>query len=257
MFSIKARIKLRALECIMKSILSFIFLFNVICLSVKAEQACYLAKDSLGAHYRLIKGLSGSQLTTESLKTLWRSKHKVLSVNGQQSVTWFKLENGFVQKTAHFDHYMRSIEYQAKAMAEERWQQIWQFVPNSKRHSLTLIDRKKIGCWQQEVYQWKDEEKESAGELIWNASLNLVSSLTIKQGKQQSQWQLEKIEMDKNVIAQAFSKRDNYQSTDFADIGDNESDPFLIKMINLGFIEHGASGFYNTQGENMSSTHHH
>jgi hypothetical protein len=28
-------------------------------------------------------------------------------------------------------------------------------------------------------------------------------------------------------------------------------------MINLGFIEHGSSGIYNTQGENVANEHNH
>jgi len=40
----------------------------------------------------------------------------------------------------------------------------------------------------------------------------------------------------------------NYQDIDFADVGDSESDPFIAKMINQGFIEHGSSGFYSSEG---------
>ena len=31
----------------------------------------------------------------------------------------------------------------------------------------------------------------------------------------------------------------------------------VAKMINLGFIEHGATGFYNQQGEAIQGGHHH
>ena len=54
-----------------------------------------------------------------------------------------------------------------------------------------------------------------------------------------------------------FAKWDNYQTTDYADIGDNESDPFLAKMINLGFVEHGASGFYHADGSPIEQLHAH
>ena len=90
-----------------------------------------------------------------------------------------------------------------------------------------------------------------------NDNLALVVSLNIMQAKQKVHWQLEKIEHKENIITQAFRQRANYQTTDFADIGDNEADPFLIKMINLGFIEHGSSGMYNPQGENIDIDHNH
>ncbi|MGL1958584.1 MAG: hypothetical protein OCD00_14855 [Colwellia sp.] len=241
----------------MKYILSIALLFTTVCLPAKAQQTCQITQDLLGAHYRLMTSQGNNKQAENELKTIWRAKHKVLSVNGEQSTTWFKSSHNLVQKTAHFDHFKRSIEYQAKPMTDERWQQLWQFMPNSQRKSLTLTGSRQEGCWQQEVYQWQNEKKDLLGKLVWNASLQLVTSLTLTQGERQSHWQLEKIESDEKVILQAFKDRADYQATDFADIGDNESDPFLIKMINLGFIEHGASGFYNSNGEIISANHHH
>ncbi len=84
-----------------------------------------------------------------------------------------------------------------------------------------------------------------------------MTELTITQGDKKSHWKLQKIERNQDVINQFFAQRANYQSTDFADIGDNESDPFLIKMINLGFIDHSASGIYNANGESMAIQHNH
>lgn len=43
-----------------------------------------------------------------------------------------------------------------------------------------------------------------------------------------------------------------YRDMDFADVGDNESDPFIAKMIHQGFIQHGSSGFYDSQGNQLS-----
>ena len=36
-----------------------------------------------------------------------------------------------------------------------------------------------------------------------------------------------------------------YQTTDFADIGDDHTDPFLTDMVHQGFIEHGSDGVYH------------
>lgn len=248
----------------MKSILTFTLLFVVFSFQTNAEQACKTTKDLLGAHYRFVNsqvnGQENSQATpmnSAKLSSLWRTQQKVLTINGDQSITWFKLSNGLVKKTAHFDNFKRSIEYPAKPMNDDRWQQIRQFIPNSQKQSLSLVSIKKEGCHQHELYQWHNEETKLQGKLVWNADLNLVVLLSMIQGDQQNHWQLENIEYDEAIIARAFNQRDNYQATDFADIGDNESDPFLIKMINLGFIEHGASGIYNANGENMPIEHNH
>tara|TARA_R110001583_G_scaffold43470_1_gene138322 strand:+ start:8723 stop:9469 length:747 start_codon:yes stop_codon:yes gene_type:complete len=248
----------------MKSILTSTLLFVVFSFQTNAEQTCQTTKDFLGAHYRFVisqvndqENSQATPMKTAKLSSLWRTKQKVLTIDGEQSITWFKLSNGLVKKTAHFDHFKRSIEYPAKPMNDDRWQQIWQFIPNSQKQSLSLISSKQEGCYQHELYQWHNNETDLQGKLVWNADLNLVVSLTMTQGKKQSHWQLEKIEQDKFIIDQEFSQRDSYQATDFADIGDNESDPFLIKMINLGFIEHGASGVYNAQGEKVVIEHNH
>ncbi|MFT6897794.1 MAG: hypothetical protein ACJA13_002205 [Paraglaciecola sp.] len=47
------------------------------------------------------------------------------------------------------------------------------------------------------------------------------------------------------------------KAPDVSDIGDDHSDPFLIKMVTLGFIEHGASGFYDDKGNALEGAHHH
>ncbi|MDX2370410.1 MAG: hypothetical protein QNK36_18730 [Colwellia sp.] len=248
----------------MKNKLSIVLVLALFCGVTKAEQICQTKEGLLGAHYRLmnsqVKTVKNEQPAIDKetrLIALWRQNQKVLSVNGEQSTTWFKLNNGLVQKIAHFDHFKRSIEYQAKPMSDDRWQQIRQLIPNSKKQSLKFSGSQLKGCYQQESYQWENKVSNLQGKLRWNADLKLVTELTIKQNDRQSHWQLEKIEQDEAIIEAAFAQRAKYQATDFADIGDNESDPFLIKMINLGFIEHGASGIYNTQGENMAIEHNH
>lgn len=68
---------------------------------------------------------------------------------------------------------------------------------------------------------------------------------------------LDKVKFDKAAVMQQFANWDSFQTTDYADIGDNEGDPFLAKMINLGFIEHGASGFYDASGKALGGGHSH
>lgn len=249
----------------MKSSIAIFLLLIFTTFLVKAEQTCHLSEDLLGAHYQLTNSKINNNenhqysITDKAvhLSSLWRSNQKVLSINGEQSTTWYRLSNGLVQKTTHFDQFKRSIEYQAKPMSEEYWQQIRQLIPNSKKHALTLVNTTADACYQQEQYQWQSNDSKLTGKLLWNKNLNLITELTITQNDKKSHWQLQKIEHNKDVIDKVFAQRANYQSTDFADIGDNESDPFLIKMINLGFIDHSASGIYNANGESMAIEHNH
>ena len=41
-----------------------------------------------------------------------------------------------------------------------------------------------------------------------------------------------------NQTSQFFAKGQGHQTMNFADIGDNEVDPFISAMINQGFVEH-------------------
>lgn len=68
-------------------------------------------------------------------------------------------------------------------------------------------------------------------------------------------WQL--VSLDVVSQASTFDLWSGWESTDFADVGDNESDPFLRRMISLGFVEHGASGFYHADGTPLPGADHH
>jgi hypothetical protein len=88
-------------------------------------------------------------------------------------------------------------------------------------------------------------------------SVNMVKSLTETTPGMTREWQLKEMVTEDAAVKAAFELRDDYETTDYADIGDNESDPFLLKMINLGHISHGASGFYDEHGHQMDGRHQH
>ncbi|RJG17922.1 hypothetical protein D4A39_05365 [Alcanivorax profundi] len=67
-------------------------------------------------------------------------------------------------------------------------------------------------------------------------------------------WQL--VSLEQVAESDTFARWSAWQSTDFADVGDNEADPFLRRMIALGFVEHGASGFYQADGTPMQAPAH-
>ena len=93
--------------------------------------------------------------------------------------------------------------------------------------------------------------------LKWLPEQQLISEFKIKTGGTRTSWKLLEIRKNTQAVAQKFIQLGNYSTTDYTDIGDNESDPFLMKMINLGFVEHGASGFYDSSGRNLRLGHRH
>ncbi|WP_394200208.1 hypothetical protein [Shewanella waksmanii] len=90
--------------------------------------------------------------------------------------------------------------------------------------------------------------------VTWMEALQLPHTFSYQSGQQQVQFSLQQIS---SISAEAFNaKVSKFSDIDFADIGDSESDPFIAKMINQGFIEHGSSGFYHSDGHSMGGSGH-
>lgn len=70
-------------------------------------------------------------------------------------------------------------------------------------------------------------------------------------------WLLTGHESQARPITQQFARLNGGDTTDYADVGDSESDPFLEKRINLGFIEHGAIGFCDADVHVLEGSHQH
>ena len=91
-------------------------------------------------------------------------------------------------------------------------------------------------------------------QLSWISELKLPAEMTITQGEQRIVYRLSKL----TPVSQESFKRltSGFQDLDFADVGDSESDPFIAKMITQGFIQHGSSGFYSADGQQLEGGHH-
>ncbi|MDB2386539.1 hypothetical protein N9W21_04260 [Shewanella sp.] len=121
--------------------------------------------------------------------------------------------------------------------------------PKTLQHS-TLQSKDTCQAWQH--YHALQTDKKIT--LTWHESLALPQSLTAQSANELIHYQL--IEL-KAFSETAFNQQiAGYQDIDFADVGDNESDPFLAKMIHQGFIQQGSSGFYDSQGNPLSAAGH-
>ncbi|ACJ28082.1 Conserved hypothetical protein [Shewanella piezotolerans WP3] len=84
----------------------------------------------------------------------------------------------------------------------------------------------------------------------WIDKLALPHSFVVSNANGSMQYQLVELTPFSNDEFSALIS--GYQDIDFADVGDNESDPFIAKMIHQGFIQHGSSGFYDSEGNKLS-----
>ncbi len=181
--------------------------------------------------------------------TLYRTEKDVLLhwPNRQQAQHWYLLPNGQMKRTDYFLAYQRGIEYamttHTTAEAKAKWQQKFALMP-----AITVKTHATSADCQNLVTQTI-----ANGELVAYPHLNLLHS--VKQP--QRTMSLAKLSFGKQAFEAMQAQLTHYPLTDFADVGDNEADPFLAKMINQGFVAHGASGFYDANGTPLSGGHTH
>lgn len=226
---------------------------------------CGVNPEKMRARFTLEKTWHGGNTAEASASTtqlgVWRRGEEVAHELEDQQITeiWNRLPNGRVRPVRYFDEYRRGIEYQPNEVSGSSATDIWakktQLVTNSQKESMTLIKTEGKGCDKIEYYRAQGDGVHYL--LHWSP----VKALPVRYREVTKQYSftatLAHVDTSAQQVDRFFGLRDGYQTTDYADIGDNEHDPFLIKMINLGFVSHGASGFYNANGDSLEPASHH
>ena len=226
-------------------------------LLVQANDSCSIDPEVLGASYQMTDSDSDKKATMK----LWRQHQRVSNQFTQSGITdmWEHMHNGELRMVRFFDTEQRAIEYQPGevkyANADSQWQQVHELITDNLKSNMTLVSSSGEGCDKVETYQLT--EGDSQLQLEWLPALSLVKSWKNDTDGHVKTWQLTQLIKDESAVNASFKMRDDYQTTDYADIGDSESDPFIAKMINQGYIDHGPSGFYNSEGEDIGHPHHH
>jgi len=236
--------------------LSFLFIFSHTTLAT-----CKINNAVIGAKYKI---------TTQHIKTdksntryllLWRNNKQVAQQLSDTGVTevWEKTNNGLLRLVRYFDKHHRGIEYQPNEInngkGDKNWDVKSQLIADKLIKSMHKKSEKGKVCENIINYTLKTNNKKI--NLNWLTQQNLIKTYSETSALGKIKWELIEVTTDKKQINNVFSIRSDYQTTDYADIGDNESDPFLMKMINLGFVEHAADGFYDTNGNSLKGHHRH
>ncbi|MEI6858341.1 MAG: hypothetical protein V5788_00860 [Shewanella sp.] len=207
--------------------------------------------SQISATYVIFKGDDSNKLSHELQLTRFHD-----TVIYQRSPQTFEawLSNG--RYVRYFPMEKRSVSYRTGDLLSLNisydLEQVFHLVSPEVRSVLKQSDDIKHSCLTIEHFSGEQHSEEV--NLQWAASLELPYRLTIGQGEQQLTYQL--IEA-KSVTAEEFNAlTTGYKDIDFADVGDSESDPFIAKMIHQGFIQHGNSGFYTSDGQQMQGTSH-
>ncbi|MCW8878711.1 MAG: hypothetical protein OQJ89_11070 [Kangiellaceae bacterium] len=221
----------------------FLIGITLLSFSVSAKETieCGFDLKVHGARYLVTQKAQGSNKFSNQYRVnLWRHEDQVAYEYPKKQLTevWNLVSNGQIRPVRLFDKFKRGIEYQPLEVndgkGDKDWSAKYQIVSQSLLEKLELKATKNDGC-----YTWSERagaEKSSKVDIIWLEKVKLPKELTVDRGNIIEHWQLIDIEKDIQVVKRVFTQREKYQLTDYADIGDNESDPFLLKMLKIGFV---------------------
>ncbi|WJG10641.1 hypothetical protein [Aliiglaciecola sp. LCG003] len=245
----------------MKSIFTFVFTIAYLVISSDTvANTCEEQSSPLQADYTITNMHQQKIISTTALSLL-RAKNRVAHRYPASQITeaWYLTSHSRIMPTRYFDAHNRAIEYSptesVHGKKETDWSYRFQLVSDDLLNSMTKVSQTGQGCDVVETYQLKSENTQLS--ISWKPDIALVTKYELKKGMHTERWQLQQLIQSSEPVTALFSRVDQYQTTDFADIGDDHTDPFLTKMVTLGFIEKGASGFYDDKGNPLRADHQH
>ena len=224
-----------------------LILFTIVGVTTSISSAaneCKILPKVLSAYYDFNQqktnnvGQQKKEKTTAQktqLFELHRYNNRVLQRDLSQGVNdiWSHNANRLSLNRA-FEQYQHTIEYQSNELRyQPKWQDIFHLVAIPDLNKMQLVEQKNSGCQLEQHYVYKT--KTSTYQLVWLPNLELVKFFELKSATLTRQWSLTNYQGTVEQIAALFTEYSRYQSTDYADVGDNESTPFLAAMINQGF----------------------
>ena len=234
-------------------IMSLFFSLNAIANNQCSEQAKHLK-----ATYSVTSAGENRDKSTSTL-ILWRNNTSVAHQYPQVNITqaWTLVRDKWIKPVRYFDAHQRAIEYQPgeriHGQTERDFSYRYQLIKNDLLNRMHLQSTSGEGCDTLQVLTLNEGNVTMT--LAWFPERLLIKQFKVVERNMMREWQLQNVDFNLNT-QEFFAIRDAYQSTDYADIGDDHTDPFLTKMVTQGFIEPAASGFYNQHGHALSGASH-
>jgi len=171
---------------------------------------------------------------------------------------WTKTQNDRAFLIRGFDADKRGIEYEVIDLSMENKSSSWEKKKNIMHPDSFDFDNgfveKSQGC---SLWHYSKSTEHREIKMVWNKNKDILVSLEVKdKGKLTYSYVLKDLQSIKTKTNHITTVQ-AYDRTDFADIGDNESDPFFRKMINLGFISHHEANIIDANGNSLALAHSH
>lgn len=237
-----------------------VFLTYLLLLSHAVQAACPEDSTVIGAKYTITAQNTKTHAVHTHHLILWRNGKQVAHQYPDTGITevWQQTSNGMLRLVQYFDKHQRGIEYQPNEVNHGKGETNWplkdQLITDKAIKSMQRTSTHGTGCSMSEDYTLTKDGKSIS--LTWLPGQRLMKTYHEKTASTELKWELVDIIDSAKRVKRIFSARQDYQTTDYIDIGDNESDPFFLKMINLGFVAHGGSGFYDADGHAIGDHHH-
>lgn len=218
--------------------------------------------DHLGARYEITPAVrtDAAHGSESRALNLYRDGQHVAIEDPTQGITevWQRGAQGRLRLIRAFDADKRAVNYEPIEINDGRGERDWslksQLVSDSLLSTMKVESERGQGC--DRLQHLSKEVDGGRLQVDFMPERKLMTHYEIERGDQRMTWDLKEV-VGPAVAKAAVEQRLAYPDTDYADIGDNESDPFFRRMINLGFIEHGASGLYDAHGHELASQHGH
>jgi len=212
-----------------------------------------LTSDNIDAGYAIFNNQpqSENKISNNHIRLI-KSQNRVIY---QKSPVTFEAWDRNGEYVRYFPQEQRSITYRPSDLRSLNMSydldQLFHLVSPNLKSKLQPAESIERECFT--VVQYRGQLDGQAIKLEWIESLSLPYQVTLGQGQQQITYRL--ISASKISNHQFDNLTRDYNDLDFADVGDSESDPFIAKMITQGFIQHGNSGFYDSNGNQLSQSH--
>jgi hypothetical protein len=208
-----------------------------------SPQACQSKSTQLHAQYKITHSSGKS-----SEFGLWRNHKSIAQYKIDNKVIdlWYQSSHKQLTLSRLYAEYEQGIEYASEDILTypNLWLDKYQLVPQARMAKLNKLEETGEGC---EVVHMMSSN-DGTFKLTWLPKLQLAKRIEQATNSGTVVWTLTEISHDKSEIEKQFAVWQAYQTTDYADVGDNESNPVLAKMIRVGFA--------GPQGSKQSKLHH-